>query len=90
MVDSTRLARVKEGVEMRAARLAREGIHALNMHHSDWNGGLVAMVHKFGVCAFGWDMQQPLVLENSLRMGLDAVYSDFVDRMVDAYRSQIA
>lgn len=89
LVDSTRLARIKEGFEMRVAKLAREGIHVVNMHHTDWNGGLVTMAHKFGVYAFGWDMQQPPVLANSLRMGLDAVYSDHVDRMMDAYREQI-
>ncbi len=89
LVDSTRLARIKEGFEMRVARLARESVHVINMHHTDWNGGLVTMAHKFGVYAFGWDMQQIPVLENGLRMGLDAVYSDFVDRMTDVYREQI-
>jgi len=29
------------------------------------------------------------VLENALRMGLDGVYSDWVDRMVDAYTATL-
>jgi glycerophosphoryl diester phosphodiesterase len=89
LVDSTRFARIKEGPERRAATLANEGIDAVNMHHSDWNGGLVALFHRFDRVAFGWDMQFEDVLRPALRMGLDGVYSDWVDRMIDAYRAEI-
>jgi glycerophosphoryl diester phosphodiesterase len=89
LVESTRLERIKEGPERRAAVLAAEGIDAMNMHHSDWNGGLVALFHRFEVLAFGWDMQHPHVLRPALRMGLDAVYSDWVDRMVDAFAQEL-
>ena len=89
LVDSTRLAKIKEGSERRAATLAREGIDAVNMHHSDWNGGLVTLFHRFGVVAFGWDMQDDHVLRPALRMGLDGVYSDWVDRMLDAYTAEL-
>lgn len=89
LVDSTRLARIKEGPERRAATLAREGIDAVNLHHTDWNGGLVTLFHRFDRLAFGWDMQEPHILERSLRMGLDGVYSDYPDRMTDAYRAQL-
>ena len=89
LVDSTRLARIKEGPERRAATLAAEGIDAVNMHHSDWNGGLVALFHRFQVITFGWDMQDEHVLRPAFRMGLDGVYSDWVDRMMDAYRNEL-
>ena len=89
LVDSTRLQRIKEGPERRAATLRSEGIDAVNLHHSDWHGGLVTLFHRFDRVAFGWDMQEPYILERCLRMGLDGVYSDFPDRMVDAYREQI-
>jgi glycerophosphoryl diester phosphodiesterase len=89
LVDSTRLHRIKEGPERRAATLANEGIDCINMHHSDWNGGLVALFHRFDRTTFGWDMQDDHVLRPALRMGLDGVYSDWVDRMVDAYRAEI-
>ncbi len=89
LVDSTRLNRIKEGPERRAATLASEGIDAVNMHHSDWNGGLVSLFHRFERVAFGWDMQDPFVLSNALRMGLDGVYSDWVDRMVDVYTAEL-
>ncbi len=89
LVDSTRLAKLKEGPERRAATLASEGIDAVNLHHTDWNGGLVTLFHRFSRVAFGWDMQEPFILERSLRMGLDGVYSDHPDRMMDAYRAQV-
>jgi glycerophosphoryl diester phosphodiesterase len=89
LVESTRLTRIKEGPERRAATLAAAGIDALNLHHSDWTGGLVALVHRFGVAAFAWDLQQDHHLRPALRMGMDAVYSDHVDLMVDAYRDEL-
>lgn len=89
LVESTRLARIKEGPERRAAMLADEGIDAINLHHTDWTGGLVTLFHRFRRAAFGWDMQQQHVLEASYRMGLDAVYSDHPDLMMDVYRAQL-
>jgi len=89
VVDSTRLARIKEGPERRAAVLSNEGIDAVNMHHTDWNGGLVVLFHRFERIAFGWDMQHEDVLRPAFRMGLDGVYSDHVDRMLDAYRAEL-
>ncbi len=86
VVDSTRLNRLKNGLEMRSSENSQAGIDAINMHFTDWTGGSVTLVHRFGVLAFGWDIQFVHQLENSLAMGLDAVYSDHVDRMVDAYR----
>jgi glycerophosphoryl diester phosphodiesterase len=89
LVDSTRLTRVKEGLEMRCAALSNFGIDALNMHHTDWTGGSVTLVHKFGLHAFGWDTQFEIAIENALRMGLDGVFSDHVDTMVDVYSQQL-
>lgn len=89
LVDSTRLIRIKEGPERRAAALRDAGIDALNMHHSDWNGGLVTLLHRFDRLALGWDMQHDHVLDAGLRMGLDGIYSDWVDRMVDAGRRNL-
>ena len=89
LLDSTRLLRIKEGPERRAAVLANEGIDGINMHHTDWNGGLVALFHRFERFAFGWDLQHHDDLRPALRMGLDAIYSDWVDRMIDAYRAEL-
>ena len=89
LVESTRLGRIREGPERRAATLAKAGIDGINLHHSDWNGGLVTLFHRFALAAFGWDLQHEHLLRPALRMGLDAVYSDHVDVMVDAYRAEL-
>ena len=84
LVDSTRLRALKEGPERRAAQLHEAGIDAINLHESDWTGGLATLFHRFEVLAFGWDAQFERVLDNLLGMGLDGVYSDHTDRMMDA------
>ena len=89
LVDSTRLSQLREGPERRAATLRSEGIDAINLHHSDWNGGLVALFHRFDRVAFGWDMQEPYIVQAALRMGLDGVFSDWVDRMIEVYIAEI-
>jgi len=85
LVDSTRLARIKEGPERRAALLAEHGVDALNMHHTDWTGGLTTLLHRFNRYALSWDLQIERLLDAALHMGCDGVMSDWVDRMVDSY-----
>jgi glycerophosphoryl diester phosphodiesterase len=84
LVDSTWLKRIPEGPERRAAALAEAGVDALNLHHTEWTGGRVALVHRFEVLCFGWDAQHDRILDELLDAGIDAVYSDHVDRMTDA------
>lgn len=84
LVDSTRLRRIKEGPERRAASLASAGVDAVNLHHSDWTLGLATLFHRFDRVCFGWDAQFERVLTQLLGYGLDGVFSDHVDRMVDA------
>ena len=89
LVDSTRLRRISEGPERRAATLQKVGIDALNMHWTDWNAGLVTLLHRFERYAFAWDAQQPRALALSFAYGMDAVYSDHVDRLVEALTDQL-
>lgn len=89
LVDSTRLDRIAEGPERRAARLAAEGIDGVNMRNQDWNGGLVALFHRFDRTAFSWDLQFEHQLRPAFRMGIDGVYSDHVDRMHEAFRAEL-
>jgi glycerophosphoryl diester phosphodiesterase len=88
LVDSTRLDRIKEGPERRAATLAERGIDAVNMHHSDWSGGLVALFHRFDRMAFGWDAQHERIIAELTGMGIDGIFSDHVDRLMDTIRSR--
>lgn len=87
LVDSTRLRRIKEGPERRAATLADAGIDAINMHHTDWTGGLTTLFHRFDRYCLGWDAQFERPLAALIDMGIDGVFSDHVDRMVDALRA---
>jgi len=89
LVNSTRLERIKEGPERRAAVLAAEHIDAVNLHRTDWTGGLTTLFHRFGRIAFGWDLQFDHQLRPALRMGLDGVFSDHVDVMVDAFKAEL-
>jgi glycerophosphoryl diester phosphodiesterase len=84
LVDSTRLRFMRQGAERRAAQLSDAGIDAVNLHESDWTGGLTTLFHRFEVLTFGWDAQFERVLDNLLVMGIDGIYSDHVDRMMDA------
>lgn len=86
LVNSTRITGMKEGPERRAASLRSAGVDAVNLHHTEWTAGLVTLFHRFGRCCFGWDAQQPRHLDEVLGAGVDGVYSDHVDRMVDAIR----
>ena len=88
LVNSTRVSRMKNGPERRAANLSAAGIDAVNLHHTDWNGGLMALFHRFERVAFGWDMQFEHVLRPAIRMGIDGVFSDHVDVMVDALAAE--
>ena len=84
LVDSTRLKRLKEGSERRAADLSNAGIDAINLHYTDWTAGMATLFHRFELHCFGWDAQLPRILVELLTMGLDGVYSDHTDRMMEA------
>ena len=83
LVDSTALRAMRQGPERRAAQLSAAGIDAVNLHYADWTGGLTTLFHRFGRLAFGWDAQHERVLRSLVKMGIDGVFSDHVDRMVD-------
>jgi len=82
LVHSRRRQALSVPLERHASDLATIGIDAMNMHHTDWSKGLVALFHRFDVAAFGWDVQEVRYLRAALTMQLDGVYSDHVDRMV--------
>lgn len=86
LIDSSRLATMKTGPERRLADLSNLGVVGLNMHHTDWNGGLVTLAHRFNRLALAWDAQFEYQLTTTLLMGIDGLYSDWVDHMVDAAR----
>jgi glycerophosphoryl diester phosphodiesterase len=84
LVCSTRPRRIPEGVDRRIERLGALGIDVLNMHWRDWTADRVARCHGVGIAAFGWDAQEPDQIARLIGWGIDAVYSDYPDRIVAA------
>jgi glycerophosphoryl diester phosphodiesterase len=75
---------MKRGPEWHAAAMHEAGLDVVNLHHSEWTGGLTTLFHRFELLTFGWDAQHERILDELLDMGIDAVYSDHTDRMVNA------
>ena len=75
-------ARSPRALERHAHDLADAGVDAINLHHTEWTAGLVALFHRFDVRAFAWDTQEVRHIRAVLAMGIDAIYCDHVDRMV--------
>jgi glycerophosphoryl diester phosphodiesterase len=83
LVNSTKLKEMRKGPERRAADSWAAGIDTVNLHHEEWTGGLTALFHRFGVLCFGWDAQHERMVRTLVKKGIDGVFSDHVDRMVE-------
>lgn len=68
-------------------RLSARGIAALNLPHRTWTPALVEACHGAGLWAFAWGVQRPRRMHTLLDWGIDALYSDHTDRLVDALRT---
>jgi glycerophosphoryl diester phosphodiesterase len=84
LVHSSRLGALGGSPEAHAARMADAGVDALNLRHTEWTGGRTTLLHRFERLALAWDCQHARTLDEVLDAGIDGVYSDHVDRMVDA------
>jgi len=73
-----------DALERHASTLAKAGVAALNLREVEWSLGLVTLAHRFGLLAFAWDAQEYRRIRAVLEMGVDAIYSDHVERMVAA------
>lgn len=82
LVHSTWRRAIARPLERHAADLADARIDALNLHHTEWTPGLVALFQRFGVRAFAWDVQEARQLRAMMTAGVDALYCDRVERMV--------
>lgn len=84
LVDVTRIRNIDEGPERRAATVAGAGIDAVRLPESDWSPGLTTLFHRFGRLAFSGPAAHRRQLDALLAMGVDAVSSAQVERMVAA------
>jgi glycerophosphoryl diester phosphodiesterase len=83
LVHSTRLAKMTQGPERHAARMHDSGLDVVNMPYPEWNGGLVALFGRFGLRSFAWNCQHVQQIRAVLAMKVDAIYSDWPDRVFD-------
>lgn len=81
LVHSTSLDSLASTPERHAAELAAARIDAVNLRCGEWSGGLTTLYHRFGVLCFGWDAQHERQIAGLIDLGIDALYSDYSDRM---------
>jgi glycerophosphoryl diester phosphodiesterase len=84
LVHSMRRRAYGDALEGHAAVLTRAGVSALNMPDREWSLGLVTLAQRFGLLAFAWDVQEVRRIRALVAMGIDALYSDHVERLVAA------
>lgn len=82
LVESTRLDAIPEGVAARATALAAIGVEALNLPGHEWRAETVGDAHRAGILAFGWNAQRREHISRLIRLGVDGIYSDHVDRLM--------
>jgi glycerophosphoryl diester phosphodiesterase len=83
-VSDTRHLHLTDGWGAHLAAVKAAGVSAVNLRRRRWSRALVDAVHDAGLLAFAWDAQSTRRIRALLDLGCDAVYSDYVDRMVKA------
>lgn len=80
--------RPERTLELLAARLRAERIDAVSRHHQDWDGGDIAVFHRFTRKCFATDARHERMIATVLHIGIDGVSSAEVSRLVDAAKSR--
>lgn len=70
--------------EQLAAELRQSEIDGLLLYHEEWNGGLVAMMHRFDRYALGFGLEHERQIAKLLNTGIDAISGPHADRLVAA------
>ena len=86
LINSARSQNLPSGLEQRAAELAQLGLDGLKLFHREWAGGSVTLLHRFDLLALGWGTTHSREVAEVVDAGIDAVYSDHVDRMMAVIR----
>jgi glycerophosphoryl diester phosphodiesterase len=71
-------------------RMIRAGVEVLNMRWRTWTTARIDAVHERGLLAFAWDALEPATISRLLDLGVDAIYSDYPDRIVRAIADHAA
>ncbi len=81
LLISTRLKSLKQGPERFAADLQSRSIDGVHMFHSDWNGGLLTMFHRFGLLTFAYGADQSREMANLIDAGIDGIQTSQIERL---------
>ncbi|MCH2423632.1 MAG: glycerophosphodiester phosphodiesterase [Acidimicrobiales bacterium] len=83
LIHSTRVDRIGSSLERHAMELASAGIDGVNLPEAEWSAGLVKLFRRFDLACLGWDAQHRRQIDRLMALGLDGIYGDHVDRLVD-------
>ncbi len=83
LIHSTKVDRIGSSLERHAVELASAGIDGVNLPEAEWSAGLVRLFRRFGLACLGWDAQHRRQIDRLIVLGLDCIYGDHVDRLVD-------
>lgn len=64
-------------------RLQMLDVDVVNLHWRGWTARLVDLVHAAGLLAFGWDAQEDAAVDWLMGVGIDGLYGDRPDRLVN-------
>lgn len=84
LVHSPDLRAIRSGFDAHVAELARLDIDALNMRWRAWTPRRIEAAQRHGLLAFAWDANDDPTFERLIGLGVDAIYSDYPDRLVGA------
>jgi glycerophosphoryl diester phosphodiesterase len=87
LVNRVSLTHLRRGPERRAAQLAAAHIDAVQLAPAEWTGGLTTLFHRFERNAFATGAPHERIMRDLVRMGIDGLTSDHVERMVGALRN---
>lgn len=87
LVDATPIG-AGIGTERHAAELRELQIDGVALAQAQWNGGRIALFHRFGRRCFGTDAPHERMIASLLHIGIDGVCSSHPDRLVDAAAAQ--
>jgi glycerophosphoryl diester phosphodiesterase len=90
LVHSPDLRAIRVPFDAHVADLARLDIDALNMRWRAWTPARVEAVHRQRLLAFAWDANDARAFELLMGLGIDAIYSDYPDRMVAAVAAHLS
>ncbi|KAH3757577.1 glycerophosphodiester phosphodiesterase [Pelomyxa schiedti] len=87
LVLSTRTKMIEGNYVKCTKEAASLGVHVVNMPHYEWSREAVMQAKANGVLVFAWDTHTKERLRSALAMGVDGVYCNFPDIMLETVKN---